>query len=121
MKELKLARAGATLSVLTLTILAIGLLIQITGQHALAALIPGGTGLILVATGAYLILRSRGSADLAAAIKVTRGAALAAAAVVVVGVAAMGVTGSGVMTTLVLALVGLQAPIGLQMAASFLK
>lgn len=120
MKELKPARAGATLGVLALTILAIGLLIQITGQHALAALIPGGTGLILVATGAYLILRSRGSADLAAAIKVTRGAALAAA-VVVVGVAAMGVTGSGVMTTLVLALVGLQAPIGLQMAASFLK
>lgn len=122
MNELKLARAGGVLGVLALTILALGLLIQIAGKHgALVALIPGGAGAVLVAVGAYLIaLSRRPNPDLTSAARLTRGAALVATAVVVVGVAATAIAGIGVMTTIILALVGLQAPIGLRMTANFL-
>ncbi|MDK8601458.1 hypothetical protein CYK24_03785 [Trueperella bernardiae] len=122
MNELKLARAGGVLGVLALTILALGLLIQIAGKHgALVALIPGGAGAVLVAVGAYLIaLSRRPNPDLASAARLTRGAALVATAVVVVGVAATAIAGIGVMTTIILGLVGLQAPIGLRMTANFL-
>lgn len=121
MNELKLARAGGVLGVLALSIFAIGLLIQISGKHdALVTLIPAGAGTILVVVGAYLIaLSRRADADVVAAARLTRTAALVATAVVVVGVAATA-TRRGIMTAIILTLVGLQAPIGLRMAANFL-
>ncbi|MCI7305791.1 MULTISPECIES: hypothetical protein [Trueperella] len=121
MNELKLARAGGVLGVLALSIFAIGLLIQISGKHdALVALTPAGAGTVLVVVGAYLIaLSRRADADVVAAARLTRTAALVATAVVVVGVAATA-TRTGIMTTIILTLVGLQAPIGLRMAANFL-
>lgn len=112
-----LARVGAILALVSLSIFAIGLLVQITGEKGpLVPLVPGAAGMTLLLSALYLIFLA--TTPRAGATFVRR-AVLVALVLVVTGTLATGFH-SDLITTLVIGLVGLQAPIVLALVAGYL-
>ncbi|QOQ39323.1 hypothetical protein [Trueperella pecoris] len=121
MNEQLLARVGGVLALASLTIFAVGLLVQMAGDRtAFATIIAGGTGLVLVVSAVRLILLSGAPGTTPSAIGFLRKAALASLIIALAGCAAAAIVGPSLVTALVLGLVGLQAPIVLMLAAGFL-
>ncbi len=127
--KLTLSRVGAILAFLSVTIFGIGLVVQMTLDEAHASIYPilitGGAGLALLIGAAYLVLSSRRpvSADEAShsSVKMLQRAAIVAGLIVVVGGIASFVSGPDVITSVILVLVGLQAPIAMVMASGFIQ
>lgn len=123
----QLARIGSILAFLSVTIFAIGLLIQSTMDDASAApiFITGGAGLTLLVAAAYLVLSARRpvSREEAArsAVAVLRRTAAVAAVLIVAGAVAALVGSASTMTAIILSLIALQSPIAMVMAAGYIQ
>ncbi len=127
--KLALAKVGSILAFLSVTIFAIGLVIQMTADETHTSIYPivitGGAGLALVVAAAYLVMSSRRpvSWDEAAhsSVKVLQRTAVAAGLVVTIGGILSFVSSPGLVTTVILVLVGLQTPIAMIMASEFIQ
>lgn len=124
--KLSLARVGAILAFLAATIFAIGFVIQMTGEDTIfPILITGGAGLTLLVGASYLVLSSRRPVSWSEASRsgasVLRLAAIVASLIVVASGVASLASGPGLVTSIILILVGLQAPIAMVMAAGFIR
>lgn len=126
--KLALARIGSMLAFLSVTIFAIGLVVLMTLDEAAATIYPilitGGAGLALLVGAAYLVLSSRRPVPWEEAsrssIKVLQRSAIVAGLVVAVAGIASFIIGRETITTIILILVGLQAPIAMIMASGYI-
>lgn len=128
MNSSKLALAGTVLALLSISIFAMGLVVIMANARVGygAMITPVGSGFMVLAVAGYLVLVGQHHGDapvtgalLAAASKAIVAGIVAAALMVIAG--AVATFHAGFATVAVLALVGIQGPIGLAIALGYLR